>query len=108
MTLKKFSIFKIMETLSDAWSPKEAECIDPFVLRVAKFEGAYHWHKHEQHDELFFVFKGKIKIQTKEKDIILEEGEGLKMPKGVEHCPIAIVPSIVLMFEPKDLESKGD
>ncbi len=80
--------------------------LTPGHIEVAEFKGAYHWHKHENNDELFIVLKGKIKIQTRSGNIVLKEGEGIKIPKGVEHCPISVKPSIVLMFESLKFKSK--
>jgi len=108
MQPKKFNLNEIGDNFKEAYSPVDVETINDFVIRAAKFEGEYHWHKHDDQDELFLIFKGKIKIQTKEGDIILEQGEGVKIPKGLEHCPIAIEPSIVLMLEPLELKSKGN
>lgn len=108
MKIKRFSLNKISKQLKHAWKPKDIENVNDFVLRVAKFDGRYHWHKHDNEDELFIVFKGKIKIQTRTVDIILSEGEGVKIPKGIEHCPISLKPSIILMFEPSELKSKGN
>ena len=106
MIIQKFNLDRISKQLKRVWTPINVENINSFVLRIAKFKGAYHWHKHENEDELFIVFKGKIKIQTNSGNIILNEGEGVKIPRGVEHCPIAIKPSIVLMFENSKLKSK--
>lgn len=106
--MEKFNLNKVSEELIGVWSPKDVETINNFVLRVAKFDGEYHWHKHDNTDELFLVFKGRINIQTRSGDIVLEEGEGVRIPKGVEHCPLALEPSVVLMFEPDDLRSAGD
>ncbi|MBI2654596.1 cupin domain-containing protein [Candidatus Woesearchaeota archaeon] len=108
MVLKKFNLNDISKRFKSPWEPKDIEIIDNFVIRAAKFDGEYHWHKHDNEDELFIVFSGKIKIQTSNKDIILEEGEGVKIPKGIEHCPVSLEPSIVLMFEPLKLKSKGN
>jgi mannose-6-phosphate isomerase-like protein (cupin superfamily) len=109
MKLQKFNLNEIAKQFTKAWSPRDIETINnEFVIRAAKFEGSYHWHKHDDEDELFLVFKGKIKIQTKQEEIILKEGEGVKIPKGLEHCPLSLEPSIVLMFELLKLKSRGD
>ena len=108
MKIKKFKLDNLEKQLKKPWTPKNIEKIDNFVLRIAKFKGSYHWHKHENNDELFIVFKGKIKIKTSFGDVVINEGEGVKIPKGVRHCPIAIVPSVVLMFENSELESRGN
>lgn len=108
MKYPKFNLAEVSKGFKDAWSPIDVETINDFVLRAAKFEGEYHWHKHDGTDELFIVFSGKMNIQTRSGDIILEQGEGVKIPKGVEHCPVALEPSVVLMFEPLSLVSKDD
>ena len=106
MKPKKFSLNKISKQLKKAWSPITIANVDNFVLKIAKLKGSYHWHKHDK-DELFIVLKGKIKIHTKSGNIILNKAEGVKIPKGVRHCPIAIQPSIVIMFEDSKLKSRN-
>ena len=106
--LTKFNLNEISEKITKPWSPENIETVNDYVIRMARFDGEYHWHKHDKEDEIFLVFKGRIRIQTKDGDIVLEEGEGVKIPKGLEHCPVSLKPSIVLLFEPLQLKSKGD
>ena len=106
--LTKFNLNEISEKITKPWSPENIETVNDYVIRMARFDGKYHWHRHDKEDEIFLVFKGRIKIQTKDGDIVLEEGEGVKIPKGLEHCPISIEPSIILLFEPMKLKNKGD
>ncbi len=106
--VEKFNLNRISKEFTEAWSPVDVAKIGDFVLRAAKFYGEFHWHKHDNKDELFIVFKGKIKIQTRTGDVILNKGEGATVPRGVEHCPVAIEPSIVLMFEKSDVVSSGN
>lgn len=108
MKPKKFNLNKISKQLKKPWAPIDIAKVNNFALRIAKFQGRYHWHKHKNEDELFIVLKGKIKILTKKEDIILNQGEGAKIPKNAKHCPVAVKPSIVLMFEPMKLKSKGN
>ena len=107
MTIKKFSLDSIAGKIRKPWDPKDVEAISDCIVRIARFEGEYHWHKHENEDELFLVISGRIKIRTRKEDVLLNANEGVKIPKGVEHCPVALEPSIVLMFEPAKLKSKG-
>jgi len=100
---------KIKEIGGKSWSPVEVARINDQVIRMALLEGEYHWHRHTDEDELFYVIKGKIVIQLKnEPNITLNEGQMAVVPKGVEHCPKSLQPSYVLMFEPFVLKSKGD
>lgn len=99
MKSKKFNLNKIAKRLKKPWTPKVIGKVGYFVIRIAKFDGKYHWHKHKNEDELFIVFQGKIKIMTEFGNVTLNNGEGIKIPKNVKHCSVAIKPSIVLMFE---------
>ncbi len=95
--------------MSNPWSPIDVVQVNDQVIRLALFDGEFHWHKHKNEDELFYVIKGKIVIQLKNQpDITLREGEIAVIPKDVEHCPKGEEPSYVLMFEPFVLKSRGD
>ena len=91
------------------WSPVEIARVNDFVVRLGLFHGEYHWHKHANEDELFYVYKGSIVLQIESQpDLNLSEGQLAVVPKGVSHRPIALEPSHVLMIEPSLLRSKGD
>jgi mannose-6-phosphate isomerase-like protein (cupin superfamily) len=91
------------------WSPIDVARVNDQVTRIAYFKGDYHWHKHKNKDELFFVYQGNIVIQFKDRDdLILNQGELYIVPKAVFHCPKSEQGAYVLMFEPFVLESKGD
>jgi mannose-6-phosphate isomerase-like protein (cupin superfamily) len=99
---------KIRE-IDQPWSPTEVARVNDQVVRMSLVKGKYHWHKHANEDELFYVYKGEIVIQLKnQEDISLREGQMVVIPKGVEHCPKSIEPSYVLVFEPYVLKSRGD
>ena len=99
---------KIKE-IDKPWSPIEVARVNDQVVRMALFKGEYHWHKHTDADELFYVYIGSIIIQLKDWPYIaLNEGEMAVIPKGVEHCPKSVGPSYVLMFEPSVLQTRGD
>ncbi|MBW2982286.1 cupin domain-containing protein [Candidatus Woesearchaeota archaeon] len=102
MKPKKFSLNKISKKIKnkEAWKPEKVEVVNDSVLNAYRFEGEYEWHKHDDKDEIFIVFKGSMKILTKKGTIHLKEGEGVNMPKGTEFCPVSDKPSIVLMIEP--------
>jgi quercetin dioxygenase-like cupin family protein len=98
-----------VKEIDQPWSPVEVARVNDQVVRMSLVKGEYHWHKHTNEDELFYVYKGKIVIQVKDQeDIVLHEGEMVVVPKGVEHCPKCIEPSYVLVFEPYVLKSGGD
>ena len=95
--------------ITEPWSPVDVAYINDQVIRLALFHGEYHWHRHGEEDELFYVVKGGITIRLRaQPDVVLREGQLCVVPKGVEHCPESPEPSVVLLFEPQVLKSRGD
>ncbi|MDP6823801.1 MAG: cupin domain-containing protein [Dehalococcoidia bacterium] len=92
------------------YNPIDLARVNDQVVRMALIKGEYHWHHHENEDELFYVVEGRITIQMKSPyaDITLSEGEMAVVPKGIEHCPLSDEESYVLMFEPASLQSAGE
>ena len=101
---------KIDEIGGKSWYPVEVATVNDQVVRMAMCRGEYHWHKHTNEDELFFVLKGELTIQMKPpySNITLNEKELAVIPKNVEHCPKSTGDTYVLMFEPRVLRSRGD
>lgn len=100
---------KIKEIGNKPWSPFEVARVNDQVVRMALFDGEFHWHKHKFEDELFLVYSGEIEIQYKDRpNVRLKEGGIAIVPKNVEHCPKSIMPSYVLLFEPLKIKSNGD
>ncbi len=98
-----------IRTIEKPWNPIDVAYINDQVIRAAIFHGEYHWHKHDDEDELFLVHRGAIRIQVKSHETIeLTEGQLCVIPMGVEHKPGADEASVVLMFEPSALKSTGD
>lgn len=103
-----YDLSEVDKRLGDTyWTPIDVAKINDWVLRAAAIKGEYHWHSH-QDDELFLVYKGKIVIDTEKGPIILEEGQGAVIPKGLNHKPRAEERAVILMIEPAHLKSKGD
>lgn len=89
--------------------PIDVVRVNDQVVRMSCIDGEFHWHKHTNQDELFYILKGKLVIQLRDQtDITLSEGQIAVIPKGIEHCPKSIEPSYVLLFEPFVLQTRGD
>jgi len=99
---EKFSLF------DEQWSPKIIGELNGQQVKIAKIQGEFVWHHHETEDELFLVVKGQLIIKLREGDVILEAGEFLIVPRGVEHQPVAEQEAHVLMFEPKSTLNTGN
>lgn len=99
---EKFSLF------TKEWTPKIIAQSNSQLVKIAKGSGELVWHKHDNEDELFLVFKGELTLQLREKDIVLKEGEMYVVPKGVEHCPCATPDTHFMMIEPKSTAHTGE
>ena len=100
--VQKFSMFQ------DYWSPKIVGELNDSYVKLVKIKGEFVWHHHETEDELFLVVKGSLLIKLRDRDIFLEEGEFVVIPKGVEHLPIADEEAYVLLLEPKTTLNTGN
>jgi mannose-6-phosphate isomerase-like protein (cupin superfamily) len=99
---QKFGLFK------EHWSPKIVGMLNDSYVKVAKLKGEFVWHRHESEDELFMVVKGQLLIRLRDRDIALQEGEFLVVPKGVEHLPVARDEVQVVLIEPKTTVNTGN
>jgi len=106
--MKPINISDKFELFSEYWTPKKIGELSGQQILLAKLKGAFIWHKHEEEDELFLVIKGCLKIEFREKTIVLNEGEMYIIPKGVEHRPIAENEVHVLLFEPLAIKHTGN
>lgn len=97
----KFGRFK------EYWSPKIIGEVNDFYIKAVKFKGDFVWHDHEQEDELFYVVKGRFRIELRDGAVELGQGEFAVIPKGVEHRPVAEEECEVLLLEPKTTVNTG-
>ena len=87
--MKKVSIRRELASLDEYWSQKIIGEANGNLIKVAKGVGEVNWHKHDDQDEVFIIYKGKLTIQLRSENVELDEGEMFVVPKGVEHCPKA-------------------
>ena len=99
---EKFDLF------SDHWSPKRIGVLNGQQIILAKVQGEFVFHKHDDEDELFWVIKGQLKIELRDRTITVNPGEFFVVPKGVEHKPSAIEETHLLLFEPLSTKHTGD
>ena len=99
---EKFSLF------NDQWSPKVIGSLNGQEVKIAKVQGEFVWHDHEQEDELFYVVKGTLKIELRDRMLVLNEGDMTIIPRGVAHRPIAEEEVWIMLFEPANIKHTGD
>ncbi len=106
--MEKINIKQKLSLFSDYWNPKIAGELNGQQVKLVKFLGAFDWHHHENEDEFFMVIKGRFRMELRDRNIELEEGEFLIVPKGVEHRPVAEKEVHVLLFEPASTLNTGN
>lgn len=106
--MNKVNVSEKLSLFHAYWSPKIIGEVNESYVKVAKFKGEFLWHTHDNEDEMFYVVKGQLIIKFRDKDIILNPGEFLIVPKGVEHIPVAEDEVEVMLIETKGTLNTGD
>ncbi len=106
--MKPINISEKLDLFNEHWTPKKIGELNGQQILLAKLKGEFIWHHHENEDELFIVIKGSLKIEFREKILVLNEGEMYIIPKGVEHKPIAEKEVHVMLFEPMEIKHTGN
>jgi len=97
------------DSFSRTWSPHLAGRVNDMQIKLAKFEGAFTWHFHATEDELFLVHRGRLLMRLRDREEVVEEGEFIVVPRGVEHCPVALSPTCeVILLEPASTVNTGN
>jgi len=105
--MHKINLSEKLSRFTDHWSPKIIGELNGQQVKLAKLKGEFVWHAHEEEDELFLVLKGRLVIQLRDGDIVLDPGELAIVPRGVEHRPVADEEVHVLLFEPASTLNTG-
>jgi mannose-6-phosphate isomerase-like protein (cupin superfamily) len=120
-TMNKINLSQKLSLISDHWNPRIIGELNGQYLKLVKFKGPFTWHHHETEDEMFLVVKGRFRMEFREngpespsgqpgkqRDVWLEEGEFIIVPRGIEHRPVADEEAEVLLFEPASTLNTGN
>ena len=108
MTPEKVNLFQKFSLFSDHWSPKIAGELNDSYVKLVKLQGEFVWHHHDHEDELFLVVKGRMLMRFREREVWVDEGEFIIVPRGVEHMPVAPEEVQVMLLEPKSTLNTGN
>ncbi|MGA8115216.1 MAG: cupin domain-containing protein [Actinocatenispora sp.] len=97
-----------LAVLHEHWSPQTVASVNDYEIRLAKVQGEYARHRHENSDELFLVVDGALTIRTDDGEVQLAPGEMYVVPRGTYHQPFAERETSILLFEPRSVVSAGD
>ena len=98
-----------LSRFTERWSPKIVGEVNDMHVKLVKLAGEFVWHHHEREDELFFVIAGRLRMQLRDGDREVGPGEFIVVPRGTEHCPLALTDEVhVLLLEPKSTLNTGN
>ena len=107
--MEKLNLERAFDSFDEQWAPRIAAELNGQAVKLAKVEGEFVWHQHDEADELFLVRAGELTIEFRdEPDVTLQEGELVVVPRGVEHRPVAETEAEILLFEPAETRNTGD
>ena len=98
----------LIKACTDKWYNQTLCKVNDSVVRLGVMQGEYHWHKHDNDDEFFFVLSGRFVIDLEGRSVDLLPGQGFVVPKGVMHRTRAPLRSVVLMVETAAIVPTGD
>jgi mannose-6-phosphate isomerase-like protein (cupin superfamily) len=108
VTMEKVNLARKLQAFSEYWSPKIVGELNGQHVKLAKLKGEFIWHHHDAEDELFLVLKGQLDMHLDDRVVPIHEGEFFIVPRGVEHKPVAVKETHILLFEPAGTLNTGN
>lgn len=106
--MEKVNINAKLALFDAQWEPKVVAELNGQMVKLVKFKGPFVWHHHDTEDEMFLVIKGRFRMEFRDRDVWLEQGEFIVVPHGVEHRPVADEETHVMLFEPASTLNTGN
>ena len=97
-----------LSKIHDYWNPRIIGELNGSYVKIVKLQGEFVWHHHENEDEMFLVVQGKLRMRLRDGDKIINAGEFIIVPKGVEHMPVTEEEVHIVLFEPKTTLNTGN
>jgi mannose-6-phosphate isomerase-like protein (cupin superfamily) len=105
---EKFDIDDKFARLSEHWRPRVVAALNGQEVKIVKVQGTFPWHHHDNEDELFLVWKGRFRVEFRDRVVDLGPGEGVVVPRGVEHRTAADHEAEIVLFEPAATRNTGN
>ena len=106
--IDKVSLAAKLASFDEPWQPKIVAELNDSYVKVVKFQGEFVWHHHDDEDELFLVVAGRMRMEFRDGVVVVEPGELIVVPRGVEHRPVAVGDCQVVLIEPKTTLNTGN
>jgi mannose-6-phosphate isomerase-like protein (cupin superfamily) len=108
MQIDKINLEQKFELIQDYWNPRIAGELNGQYVKLVKFQGDFMWHHHDLEDEMFLVVKGVLRMELRDRTVIINPGEFIIIPRGLEHRPCAENEVEVILFEPATTLNTGN
>jgi len=99
---KKFALFE------ETWRPKVIAELNGQEVKLVKVDGIFPWHKHDDIEEMFLVWRGRFRVEFRDHIVDLFQGQMIVIPRGVEHRTASDEGAEVILFEPANVVNTGD
>lgn len=106
--MEPIALDEIVASCPHDWFNQSLCRVNESIVRVGVFKGEFHFHKHDREDEFFFVVRGSLVIEFEDHSVPLGERQGIMVPRGVVHRPVARERAVVLMVEGDTITPTGD
>jgi mannose-6-phosphate isomerase-like protein (cupin superfamily) len=106
--LERIDVPALVRACTDRWYNQTLCRVNESVVRLGVVQGEYHWHKHDEDDEFFYVVEGRFWIDLPDRIVELGPGQGVVVPKGTMHRPRAPERTVILMVETAGIVPTGD
>jgi mannose-6-phosphate isomerase-like protein (cupin superfamily) len=108
-TLQRMDVQALIDRVDDPWYNQTLIQVGDVLVRLGVMQGEYHWHKHDEQDEFFFVLEGLFRIELQDAETVeLGPRQAFSVPAGMLHRPVVPVRSAVLMIEKAGVVPTGD
>ena len=104
----KANVAEKLALFDEHWKPKIVGELNGQHVKLVKFLGEFVWHHHDEEDEMFLVVEGRFRMEFRDREVWIERGEFIVVPRGVEHRPVAEDEASVMLFEPASTLNTGN
>lgn len=97
-----------LASIDEYWRPRIVADLNGQEVKIVRIRGSFPWHHHADIDEMFLCWKGRFRIEFRDRSVDLAPGDMIVVPRGVEHRPVAEEEAEIVLFEPADVRNTGN